>query len=404
MNPIRSNWPAIAYGLALAFFAAYQQFKLPPALPVLLDAYGYDRTLAGGFMSVYAVAGLLLSLLLGRVLTRRGTALPVLAALGLLLAGNLVTLWLPESGWAVLAGRALEGVGFAVLAIAGPLLANAHAAAGHLPIVVALTAAWIPIGQLAATAAAPAAFATLGWPGLWWLAILLTLALMLWTWRIRHSAALESAGPAPTRPGAPGTVYSAGQRLRLALAGAVFMLWACQYFAYMTWLPQYLVEAQGLSLGWAAVGYIIPVAVLLVSILVVGVVLRAGVPIGPLLAGGLVAQTAVWWAIPESGALLPGLASLIVYGAGAGICPTCLFAMPSVIVGQGRRAAGAFAIIMTGRNIGVLVGPVLLAQAFKQFGGWDAAAPIFGSITAAALVLGAGLAVALGGLRYGTRR
>jgi len=404
MNPIRSNWPAIAYGLALAFFAAYQQFKLPPALPVLLDAYGYDRTLAGGFMSVYAVAGLLLSLLLGRVLTRRGTALPVLAALGLLLAGNLVALWLPESGWSVLAGRALEGVGFAVLAIAGPLLANAHAAAGHLPIVVALTAAWIPIGQLAATAAAPAAFATLGWPGLWWLAILLTLALMLWTWRIRHSAALESAGPAPTRPGAPGTVYSAGQRLRLALAGAVFMLWACQYFAYMTWLPQYLVEAQGLSLGWAAVGYIIPVAVLLVSILVVGVVLRAGVPIGPLLAGGLVAQTAVWWAIPESGALLPGLASLIVYGAGAGICPTCLFAMPSVIVGQGRRAAGAFAIIMTGRNIGVLVGPVLLAQAFKQFGGWDAAAPIFGSITAAALVLGAGLAVALGGLRYGTRR
>jgi len=404
MNPIRSNWPAIAYGLALAFFAAYQQFKLPPALPVLLDAYGYDRTLAGGFMSVYAVAGLLLSLLLGRVLTRRGTALPVLAALGLLLTGNLVTLWLPESGWAVLAGRALEGVGFAVLAIAGPLLANAHAAAGHLPIVVALTAAWIPIGQLAATAAAPAAFATLGWPGLWWLAILLTLALTLWTWRIRHSAALESAGPAPTRPGAPGTVYSTGQRLRLALAGAVFMLWACQYFAYMTWLPQYLVEAQGLSLGWAAVGYIIPVAVLLVSILMVGVVLRAGVPIGPLLAGGLVAQTAVWWAIPESGALLPGLASLIVYGAGAGICPTCLFAMPSVIVGQGRRAAGAFAIIMTGRNIGVLVGPVLLAQAFKQFGGWDAAAPIFGSITAAALVLGAGLAVALGGLRYGTRR
>jgi len=404
MSPSRSNWPAIAYGLALACLAAYQQFKLPPALPVLLETYGYDRTLAGGFMSVYAVAGLGLSLLFGRVLTRRGTALPTLIALSLLLAGNVVTLCWPENGWAVLAGRALEGVGFSVLAIAGPLLANAHAAAGHLPLVVALTAAWIPIGQLAATAAAPAAFATLGWPGLWWLAIGLTLALMLWTWRMRHTAAMESAGPTPARHAPPPAGYPAGQRLKLTLAGAVFMLWACQYFAYMTWLPQYLVEAQNLSVDRAVIGYIIPVAVLLIAILVVGAVLRAGVPIGPLLACGLVAQTAVWWTIPRDGALLPGLLSLVVYGAGAGICPTCLFAMPSVIVGQGRRAANAFGIIMTGRNIGVLIGPVLLAQAFKQFGSWDVAAPIFGSVTAAALALGAGLAVALGGARYGTRR
>jgi hypothetical protein len=172
----------------------------------------------------------------------------------------------------------------------------------------------------------------------------------------------------------------------------------------MTWLPQYLVEAHGLSLDQAVVGYTIPVAVLLVSILLVGAVLRAGVPVGPLLAAGLAAQTAVWWTIPQDGALLPGLVSLVVYGAGAGICPTCLFAMPSVIVGQGRQAAGAFGIIMTGRNIGVLVGPVLLALAFKQLGSWDVAAPIFGSVTAAALVLGIGLAVTMGGARYGTRR
>lgn len=401
MSPSRSNWPAIAYGLALAFFAAYQQFKLPPALPALLERYGYDRALAGGFMSIYAVAGLCLSLLFGRLLTRRGPVQPTLVALALLLTGNVVTLAWPESGWVVLAGRGLEGIGFSVLAIAGPLLANAHAAAGHLPLVVALTAAWIPIGQLAATAAAPVAFATLGWPGLWWLAILLTLVLMLWTWGLRRSAALESGGPAAPRRAAG---YPAGQRARLSLAGAVFMLWACQYFAYMTWLPQYLVEAQGLSLDQAVVGYTIPVAVLLVSILLVGAVLRAGVPVGPLLAVGLAAQTAVWWTIPQDGALLPGLVSLVVYGAGAGICPTCLFAMPSVVVGQGRQAAGAFGIIMTGRNIGVLVGPVLLALAFKQLGSWDVAAPIFGSVTAAALVLGVGLAVALGGARYGTRR
>jgi hypothetical protein len=32
----------VAFGLGLAFLAAYQQFKLPVVLPVLLADYGYD--------------------------------------------------------------------------------------------------------------------------------------------------------------------------------------------------------------------------------------------------------------------------------------------------------------------------------------------------------------------------
>ena len=64
-TPLRVS--GIAYGLALAWFAAYQQFKLPVVLPVLLADYGYDRTLAGSFMSIYAVAGLALSMPFGRL-------------------------------------------------------------------------------------------------------------------------------------------------------------------------------------------------------------------------------------------------------------------------------------------------------------------------------------------------
>ena len=42
-----TNWTAVGFGLALASLAAYQLFKLPPVLPVMLEAYGYDRVLAG---------------------------------------------------------------------------------------------------------------------------------------------------------------------------------------------------------------------------------------------------------------------------------------------------------------------------------------------------------------------
>ena len=408
MSTSRSNWTGISFGLALACFAAYQQFKLPPALPVLLETYRYDRTLAGAFMSVYAVAGLAFSLLFGRLLERQGVAGPTLAALALSMAGTGLVLALPESGWMVLLGRALEGVGFAFLAICGMLLANANASARHLPLVVGMTAAWIPVGQLAAMLLAPIAFAWQGWQPLWIVALIGALALAAWTLALRGSAALDPpAAPAAPGPAPGGTIaetIGGAARLKLAIAAGIFMLWSSQYFAYMTWLPQYLVEVHGLSASMAAAGNMIPVAVLIAAAVVVGMVLRAGVPVGPLLVCGLATQATIWWLVPVTGAGLGGVISLIFYGIAAGICPTCLFAMPSIIVGRGRVAAPAFGIIMTGRNIGVLIGPVLLARAFEVTGAWDLAAPIFGTVTSLAFGLGIWLTVALAGARYGTSR
>jgi len=400
MTASRSTWTGIAFGLCLAYYAAYQQFKLPPALPVLLQTYGYDRALAGGFMSVYAAVGLLLSLPLARVLERFGFLAPILTALALMVAGSAVTLLVPENGWIVLAGRGLEGIGFAVLAIAGPVMTNATATARQLPIVAALSASWIPIGQLGATAVAPVAFAGFGWPALWWLGIAGALALAGWTVSLhgRRAVSLRSAGAA----GAP--VPAARQRGSLILTAIAFMIFSGQYYAYMTWLPQYLVEAHGLSPSLAVVGYMVPVATLLATNLAFGMVLRAGIPLGPLLATGMAAQAAVWWLLPATGGGVTGAVSLIAYGIGAGIVPTCLFAVPSLLAGSGRPPASAFAILMTGRNLGVLVGPVLLALAFKSSGSWDIAAPIFGTATTAGLAVSIWLAVALGGARYGTSR
>ena len=403
MSTSRSNWTGIAFGLALACFAAYQQFKLPPALPVLLETYGYDRTLAGAFMSVYAVAGLAFSLLFGRLLERKGAVGPTLVALALSMAGTGLVLALPESGWTVLLGRALEGVGFAFLAICGMLLANANASARHLPLVVGMTAAWIPVGQLAAMLLAPIAFAWHGWQPLWIVALFGALALAAWTLALRGSGAVDPpAAAAPSGP-APGAAIGGAARLKLAIAAGIFMLWSSQYFAYMTWLPQYLVEVHGLSVSMAVAGNMIPVAVLIAATVVVGMVLRAGVPVGPLLVCGLATQAAIWWLVPVTGAGVGGVVSLIFYGIAAGICPTCLFALPSIIVGRGRVAAPAFGIIMTGRNIGVLIGPVLLAQAFEATGAWDLAAPIFGTVTSLAFGLGIWLTVSLAGARYSNR-
>ena len=128
---MRSDFNVIAFGLAVAGFAAYQQFKLPVVLPVLLDHYHYDRFLAGSFMSVYALIGLLLSLKLGSLIKRRGVVALIQVGLALFVGGAGLTLAFPEFGWIVLLARSLEGLGFAIMAIGGPVLANSNAAPRH---------------------------------------------------------------------------------------------------------------------------------------------------------------------------------------------------------------------------------------------------------------------------------
>ena len=379
----------VALGLGLACFGAYQQFKLPVVLPVLLEQYGYDRTLAGAFMSIYALAGLVLSVWFSRIIARRGPlflAAPAVACIGL---GAALTLLAPHLGLVVLLARGVEGIAFAVLAIIGPVLASSSANRRQLPLVLGLSAAWIPVGQLSATVLAPISLTSIGWQGLWYVAVAGSVVFFIWCRRFTHRRA---QAPTPEKTDAKRLPFSRGQTLALLLTAAIFMIWSGQYFAYMTWLPQYLVEVHGMNVNNALVGYVVPVVFVAIFNVVTGLMLRAGWPVGWVMVSALSTQVAVWWLIPFTGAGLAGVVSLVVYGIGAGIVPACLFALPTAILGPGRGVADAFGFIMTGRNLGVLIGPVLLAQTFKITGAWDVAAPLFGTLTTVCL----GIAITLG--------
>lgn len=384
----RSDWTGICFGLALACLVAFQQFKLPPVLPGMLAAYGWDRTLAGGFMSVYALAGLALSILIGRRLQREGPMRALLATFALLVLGNLLTLVHPASGLLVLLARALEGIAFAIGAIAGPAIAYHSTSRRHMGFVVGLAAGWIPVGQLAATGLS---WLFVDWRLVWLIAVAVTLTMAAWSLALRqHDSFVRpaaSAADAHIRP-------TSRQRWQLVITAGIFLFWSMQYFAFMTWLPQYLVEVFHLGAGQAAAGYALPVAVLLAFNVLTGLLLGTGIPLGPLLAATLASQAAVWWFIPLIQGPIGGLSLLVVYGMGAGITPTCLFALPAMLLGR-AGAPTAYAVVMTGRNIGVLLGPILLAEVTKQAAGWHFVWPLFGSTTALTIAAAAVLSVTL---------
>jgi MFS family permease len=382
----RTAWSRVGFGVALGAFASYQQFKLPPILPDFLARYPHSPVVAAGLMSAYPLVGLLASAPIAHRLEGRfGPA--IIALFGLTVIGITVALLAPQSDALMLASRALEGLGFTIAAIVAPTISVAAARPRDLPVVTGLFAGWIPLGQIGA---ALVALLVGDWHWLWLIGLLLIVPLAFWarsSLRAREGDAARQPRQATQRP-------DPHQHQRLLLAAAIFLLWSTQYFAFMTWLTQYLTTALDLGREASVLAYLLPVVVLLGFTVLTGWGLRHGVPLIPALVAALVAQAAIWFSQPWLNGGL-GIIGLIVYGVGAGITPTCLFQLPHAIA-RGTAGAVSFGILMTGRNIGVFLGPIILivligSEPYALGLGWTGGARAMAVLTLLAALVGLGL-------------
>ena len=378
---IATNWNGVSYGIVIGFVAAYFQFKVPPVLPVLLEDYNYDKFIAGGFMSIFAIAGMAISVRVGKKIRKNGALRYLIGAFILMIAGSLIGLTVPESGIMMLVSRAVEGLGAAILAICMPAFANMNAGPRHLPIIIAIQATWIPIGQLTANLIAQPAVANNNWQPVWWAGIIATLAVAGWTLLI-YKRNSKDFGRQAIQTKSEVLPINQNEQISMFIAATLFFLWQAQFMAYFTWLPVYLVDVRSFTADGAVLINQIPVVILLVFALLTGFVIKAGVRFFPLLLFALSLQAVSWLLVPFSDNTLTGTISLVAWGIAAGITPTCLWALPSVLLGGHRADTQAFAIVLTGRYIGILAGPLIAVAIFKSSGDWIVVAYTFGAITA----------------------
>lgn len=390
----RTNWTGVSYGVVLGFVAAYFQFKVPPVLPVMFDLYGYDTIVAGGFMSIFAIAGMLISVRVGRAIRRDGAQRYLMAAFGLMLTGTALGLAFPESGTVMLTSRLIEGFGAAVLAVCMPAFANMSAGPGHLPFIIAAQATWIPVGQLVANIVAQPSVASNFWQPVWWFGAAATIAIALWTfWIIRRGSVpgvahirAVVADADGNRPKPTHDPLTSKETRALWVAAIQFFLWQAQFMGYFTWLPVYLVDVRNFTADGAVQLNQIPVVVLLVFSLIGGMILKTGVGVIKLLTFALALQAVGWAMIPFAGDPVIGLTSLVVWGIAAGLTPTSLWALPSTLVGGHRAGTDAFAVVLTGRYLGILAGPLIAAGMFELTGDWVTVAYTFVAIAGATIV------------------
>jgi MFS family permease len=373
--------------------AALHVGKLPPALPILRDALGLGLVQAGFLLSLVQVAGMTLGLMVG--LAADGIGLKRTLVAGLLLtgaasiAGSLVT-----SPSALLALRAVEGLGFLLASMPAPGLIRRLVPPERMSAMLGLWGAYMPFATAAALLCGPAWMAWAGWQAWYGLLGALSLVMGLWLaaalpadprhhlpaardWRKRVSETLRAPGP-----------------WRVALS---FGVYSAQWLAVIGFLPSIYLAA-GLPAGWAAVGTALAAAVNMVGNLMSGRLLQQGVPPSRLLAVGFAAM-ALGAMLAFSDLLGHGTAgafaryaAVLCFSMVGGIIPGTLFSLAVRLAPSERTVSTTVGWMQQWSAFGQFAGPPLVAWLAARVGGWQWSWLVTGGCAACGLALAASIA------------
>jgi MFS family permease len=374
----------VALAVAAGICVALQVGKVPPLMPQLRAEFALGLVAAGWIASAINATTALFGILGGVFADRVGRWRALVAGLGLVAAGSLAGA-LAEDAGQLLASRFLEGAGFVLVIVAAPSLI-ALAAAGHdRRFALGLWSAYMPTGAGLMMALAPLFAGSADWRAAWLASGVLLAAFALFSAAVARgpAGALSPPHSAPAFASLRGVLARPGPWL---MAGC-FTTYALQWFAVVTWLPTFAIEALGFEAAAAALFTALVVFINAFGNVAGGWLLQRGVPRWLLIAGaslalGLSALGIFDPALPAAAKL--GLA--LAFSLLGGTLPASILAgVPAHAASQAELGA-TNGIIVQGANIGSFSGPPALAALVTLLGGWG---------DGRWLLLGAGLTGAL---------
>ena len=361
-------WLVVAGGVA----AAVHVGKLPPAIPVLREALGLTLVEAGFLLSLVQFAGMTLGLLVGLAADRMGLKRTMVAGLALTgaasLAGGFVT-----TPAALLALRALEGLGFLLASMPAPGLIRRLVAAQRMSAMLGVWGAYMPFATALALLCGPAWMTWAGWPGWWWLlgALSLVMAFALASQLPRDP---ETAGAGPAQ-------WSTRIRRTLAAPGPwlvafAFGVYSAQWLAVIGFLPSIYLAA-GVAPSTAAAATAFAAAVNMTGNLASGRLLQLGVPAPRLLAIGYVtmasaAVLAFTDALPAAGTgPVLRYAAVLAFSAVGGVIPGTLFSLAVRLAPGEDTVSTTVGWMQQWSALGQFLGPPAVAWVAARAGGWQ---------------------------------
>jgi len=363
-------WVILVVVFLASIAAPLNQAKIPPLMPVIMEAFQLSIGQAGWLMSVFALTGLLLSLPAGIFLQKFGPKKMGLIALICLTLGAAIGALSKDPGL-LLFSRVIEGSGMGLIAVVAPAMIAMWFPLEKQGIPIGIWATWMPVGTVIVYALAPSMSTAVGWQSVWWLgAIFSVLILMIYAIFMRLPPWMESAALRKTESDILSELKSAIKALNhksIWLLGLVFACFTLTFMGLGTYMPTFLSEVRGYSLSQAAYISSISTAVVLVSAPLAGWFsdrigsrrLVFSIPFLGIAVMLLFPFKVVDWQI---------YAFMILLGFIAGSVPTAVFAAAPEVMQKPELAGLGMAVLMFGQNLGMFIGPILFGILVESLG------------------------------------
>ncbi|MDR1376854.1 MAG: MFS transporter [Synergistaceae bacterium] len=232
------------------------QFKVPTIMDDVAQSLSMSAASAPWLMSVFTVTGILLSIAAGGFVQKMKSKRLFLAAAVFMALGSFVGAY-ARTGSVMLGSRVLEGLGFLIAAVAGPITVGRYCAPGQIGRAMGIWAVWVATGQIAAFNLTPALMGAMGWRGIWQLYAVITLAMAA----VLALTLREPAGIAPAQRTSAGPAVSPMPVLKnrhLIFASLSFAIFNLLLLAVLTFLPGYAVQSGLMSVPEASFAATIP--------------------------------------------------------------------------------------------------------------------------------------------------
>jgi predicted MFS family arabinose efflux permease len=370
-------WVILFVVILASVAAPLNQFKVPPLLPVLIEAFRLDLSQAGALMSIFSFTGLILALPAGLILQRLGPKATGLIAVACLVIG---------SGWGALAGgvglllatRVIEGVGMALIAVVAPASIALWFPPHSRGTPMGLWATWVPLGSVIMYNLAPTLGTSVGWQAVWWTGAAFSLLAFVLYWlfmRLPPTAAAERRAAQDARgdpgDGKPPSLATALANRDIWLLALQFACFNVAFIGFATFFPTFLAEERAYSLAQAA--FITSLSTL---------VALGGAPLAGWLSDRLGSRrwfiappfliVAAMMVLPFHLTGWPLYALMALLGLVSVATPTATFAAAPEVMGDPRAAGLGLAVISLGMNLGIVIGPLFFGM-FVETMGWAVA-------------------------------
>jgi MFS family permease len=387
----RYAWVVLGALFAAAIAVSINQYKVPPVMPVLMEVFGLDLTMANLLMSIFSLSALLLAIPAGIIVHRIGPKRSGLLALGAVVVGAGLGA-LSSCAALLLASRTIEGISFVFMMVVGPTIISLWFRAEERGVPMGLLATWVPVGNMIILNVAPALESAFAWQAAWWFGCIYGAMAFLVFWAlVRMPSVPADPGRSETNQTAGGsatsTVRTALANRNVWLLGLLFFCFTMCMPGFMNNMPTYLHTVRGYSLAVAALIVSLSQLTTVVSCPFLGLI-SDKIGSRKKVYTVALAVVAALWLLPFRLTGIGIVVFMCVFGVVAGVVPTMVFASLPEVMERPELAGIGMGAVVTLQNLGLLLGPVMFGRIVQVSGSWALAGYALIPITLLAILVG----------------